>query len=280
MSGRPQGTQAHCRCGSDFELPARPDAAGALACPGCGANIGHDSTSCQYCDARLAIRACPRCFAMLFLGVEFCGACGAKANDPANALEDGRAAPRTCPRCRPPTRLVSQLVGSLGLDACTHCQGVFVDTDLLERLLAERRHESPDETPAMQALLTRKTSTARIVGQIEGIKRDTSRVYIQCPDCSGHMVRRTFGRRSGVIVDICKAHGTWFDADELDRVVAFVQDGGVDRDPNLRTSAAQGGADFFKAKKLNYGVEGVAPKRRLTGFFETSLDALKRFFDD
>ena len=34
---------------------------------------------------------------------------------------------------------------------------------------------------------------------------------------------------SGVVLDSCAQHGTWFDADELRRVVEFVRDGGLDR---------------------------------------------------
>jgi Zn-finger nucleic acid-binding protein len=42
------------------------------------------------------------------------------------------------------------------------------------------------------------------------------------------MARMTFGQRSGVIVDVCRAHGTWFDAGELDAVMAFVRGGGLE----------------------------------------------------
>ena len=40
-------------------------------------------------------------------------------------------------------------------------------------------------------------------------------------------MRKNFGRRSGVIVDWCGRHGTWFDPDELERVAAFVAAGGL-----------------------------------------------------
>jgi Zn-finger nucleic acid-binding protein len=40
------------------------------------------------------------------------------------------------------------------------------------------------------------------------------------------MYRRNYGRRSGVIVDICKDHGIWFDADELPRILAWIRSGG------------------------------------------------------
>jgi Zn-finger nucleic acid-binding protein len=43
------------------------------------------------------------------------------------------------------------------------------------------------------------------------------------------MNRVNFARCSGVVVDVCKPHGTWFDADELQRILAFVAGGGIDR---------------------------------------------------
>ena len=41
------------------------------------------------------------------------------------------------------------------------------------------------------------------------------------------MNRVNFARCSGVIVDICKQHGTWFDRDELSRIVEFIHGGGL-----------------------------------------------------
>ena len=42
------------------------------------------------------------------------------------------------------------------------------------------------------------------------------------------MNRINFARCSGVIVDICKGHGTWFDRDELSRIVEFIRGGGLE----------------------------------------------------
>jgi len=42
------------------------------------------------------------------------------------------------------------------------------------------------------------------------------------------MNRINFARCSGVVVDICKGHGTWFDRDELTRIVEFIRGGGLD----------------------------------------------------
>ena len=43
------------------------------------------------------------------------------------------------------------------------------------------------------------------------------------------MNRMNFARVSGVVIDVCHDHGTWFDRDELYRVVTFVQEGGLDK---------------------------------------------------
>jgi Zn-finger nucleic acid-binding protein len=39
------------------------------------------------------------------------------------------------------------------------------------------------------------------------------------------MNRTNYGRRSGVIVDICSAHGVWFDDGELARILGWIREG-------------------------------------------------------
>jgi Zn-finger nucleic acid-binding protein len=50
------------------------------------------------------------------------------------------------------------------------------------------------------------------------------------------MARVNFGKHSGIVVDVCRWHGTWFDAGELDAAMEFVHAGGVPRgSPPLRS---------------------------------------------
>ncbi len=42
------------------------------------------------------------------------------------------------------------------------------------------------------------------------------------------MSRMNFARCSGVIVDVCKGHCTWFDRDELRSILEFIKKGGLD----------------------------------------------------
>lgn len=51
--------------------------------------------------------------------------------------------------------------------------------------------------------------------------------YLSCPLCRSSMNRVNFGKVSGVIVDVCRVHGTWFDGGELTRVVSFASAGGL-----------------------------------------------------
>ncbi|MBW2368887.1 MAG: zf-TFIIB domain-containing protein [Deltaproteobacteria bacterium] len=43
------------------------------------------------------------------------------------------------------------------------------------------------------------------------------------------MVRRNFKKISGVMVDICRDHGVWFDAGELEQIRIFIANGGLDK---------------------------------------------------
>ena len=42
------------------------------------------------------------------------------------------------------------------------------------------------------------------------------------------MNRMNFARCSGVIVDVCRGHGVWFDRDELRGIIEFIRAGGLD----------------------------------------------------
>jgi Zn-finger nucleic acid-binding protein len=48
----------------------------------------------------------------------------------------------------------------------------------------------------------------------------------RCPSCRSTMTRVIFGRRSGVVIDVCAMHGTWFDAGELTKVLTFAANEG------------------------------------------------------
>jgi Zn-finger nucleic acid-binding protein len=53
--------------------------------------------------------------------------------------------------------------------------------------------------------------------------------YVPCPVCHELMNRVNFAHCSHTIVDVCGKHGTWFDKDELRKVVEFIRAGGLEQ---------------------------------------------------
>lgn len=183
---------------------------GSLQCPQCGAVATSDAAQCAYCKARLATVACPSCFGMVFLGAAHCSHCGtAIAREAAPA-----AGARSCPRCERP--LETTLIGEAFLDECPSCHGLWVDAASFEKITTSREHQA--------VVLTLGDATPRAAeAEAPGGVR-----YIPCPSCARLMNRLNFAHCSGVIVDLCKEHGVWFDRDELRRIVEFIRDGGLE----------------------------------------------------
>jgi len=105
-------------------------------------------------------------------------------------------------------------VGSVLLDECLACGGVFVDPPSFERICAEREQQA----------VVLKASFPAPAGRPSRAER-----YWPCPACGRLMNRQNFARLSGVIVDVCKGHGVWFNHGELQAIVEFVRAGGLDR---------------------------------------------------
>jgi Zn-finger nucleic acid-binding protein len=215
LAGRPSGTQARCRCGREFAIGVASDHASVLSCPGCGGKSSASQTRCEYCGIPLATIRCPRCFALCFAGAKHCAQCGSILTAPARAFHDDGSAAMRCPRCR--VALTADLVSDTLVDQCDHCGGLWLDHRVLERVIDERRRQ-----PTLDVAL------GRLPVPLENV--DTRKVvYLHCPECGTIMNRRNFGKRSGVIVDVCPAHGVWFDNGELARIIEFVRSGGWER---------------------------------------------------
>ena len=59
------------------------------------------------------------------------------------------------------------------------------------------------------------------------------------------MNRRNYAGTSGVIIDLCRTDGIWFDADELARILVWIRAGGVERpkpEPKREDEEAEDGA--------------------------------------
>jgi len=182
----------------------------ALRCPGCGAPVPPDAPQCPYCQAQLATVACSTCFALVPLSASHCPACGAAMTPRTPLAAEG--AP--CPACAKP--LAASRVGDLETRACLACGGLWLDRAVFEQLGASRERQGA-------VLGTLPAPSAPPVMGLEPVQ------YRPCPACGERMNRVNYARRSGVVLDVCKAHGLWFDRDELRRLLAFIAGGGLER---------------------------------------------------
>jgi len=147
---------------------------------------------------------------MIFQGAKFCSHCGARAD----RSEIDAAANTSCPHCKISFEAVT--VGSTSLRECPKCEGIWMDNASFNQICTDREEQS-----AVLGMATLLPSQVRA---------DELKVrYYPCPVCKLLMNRVNFSHCSGVIVDICRQHGTWFDKDELRRIVEFIRGGGLDK---------------------------------------------------
>jgi Zn-finger nucleic acid-binding protein len=187
-----------------------------LNCPMCGAAAATASVHCAYCDARLATIACPSCFGMMFKGSRHCPHCGALG---ACARTANDASTRHCPRC-PGIRLEPVELGATMLFECPQCDGIWMEAAAFERICADREQQS--------AVLGAPSPVPSPAAGLEARGNGGAVRYVPCPECGQLMNRLNFARCSGVIVDLCKGHGTWFDREELRGIVEFIRAGGLE----------------------------------------------------
>ncbi|MFL6374756.1 MAG: double zinc ribbon domain-containing protein [Pyrinomonadaceae bacterium] len=181
----------------------------ALNCPNCGAAVASDSSSCEFCRTRLKTVACTKCLGMMFAGAKFCPRCGAIAAPLLVSLEENNG---DCPRCR--SALEKLEIGATTMRGCGHCDGLWMAADVFEETCANAEQRS-----VVLGYFRDRPSRPITATKI---------AYVPCPDCGQLMNRSNFARASGVVVDVCKPHGVWFDADELPSIIEFVQKGGME----------------------------------------------------
>jgi Zn-finger nucleic acid-binding protein len=191
---------------------------GLLRCPYCGGPCGSEARACPHCDVELASVRCSHCFALHFPGSRFCARCGRELEP--EPLLDATDAP--CPRCEKPLRVAAsgspmaeKLEGLALFHECIGCGGVFLDSASLERVFSPESLGFPQSVALGHAVPTARAPSAPDVVR-----------YLNCPVCNRLMNRVNFGRHSGIIVDVCKDHGTWFDAGELTRAIEFAKGDG------------------------------------------------------
>jgi Zn-finger nucleic acid-binding protein len=145
----------------------------------------------------------------MFVGAKFCSHCGARA---ARTEVAGQGTLR-CPRCQ--VDMPAIVLGGCNLRECSRCQGVWADAETLQQICTDQEKQA--------AVLAMPAPPAEPSGLEKNIR------YLPCPVCRQLMNRVNFAHCSHVILDVCKAHGTWFDGDELRRTVEFIRAGGLEK---------------------------------------------------
>lgn len=214
------GDEVQCVCDRVLVVgPPKEVTVRGHACGHCGGTISAADEDCSYCGAHLSpadrveTTICPVCATRLPNDSAHCKACGVELRAAAipPIPRDGK-----CPRCDGKLRV--HLTERAELIECSDgCGGIWCSRETFERLQRDSRRAAAtgaSDAPAEEI----KTS----LGAPAGAKRQ----YVPCPTCGDLMQRRMFrheGRGSGIVLDVCRDHGVWFDADELQSALAFVR---------------------------------------------------------
>jgi Zn-finger nucleic acid-binding protein len=149
----------------------------------------------------------------MFAGTQFCPHCGTRT---ASGTADPNAAALPCPGCD--TEMPGVRIGSTPMHQCPSCAGNWLDTETFTQLCTNR-----EERGSVANLMGGSSPATIPAAPLAAVH------YLSCPRCKKTMNRTNFGHRSGVIIDVCKGHGAWFDSGELRRVLLFVESGGLEK---------------------------------------------------
>lgn len=211
----------HCRCGGVVEVP-EPRAAEArlVRCASCGAVRGAGGSNCEFCGARYSSvdkgwgSMCPECYCRLPNDAQFCVECGVKISP---QKLDAIRSDLLCPRCQ--CTMQDRAIEKISMTECGGCGGLWLGVDTF-RILCEDKQTLEIATVG---LARKKRRVHFELTEAEEVK------YVPCPVCKHLMNRRNFGRVSGVIIDTCRECGVWLDNQELNRIIQFIQAGGLEK---------------------------------------------------
>jgi Zn-finger nucleic acid-binding protein len=186
--------------------------AAAFHCPNCGAAASPDSVVCLYCGSPIATRICPACFGSVAVTMKHCPFCGTVVPESAPIRESTLK----CPHCE--SVLERTEVGRHTLHECLQCGGLWIDKNTFQDIC--RREE--EQEAVLRFRFEEKTESGK-----KRYKR--KRAYIPCPECGKLMNHKNFSHCSGIVLDWCRDHGSWFDKRELQEIIIFIRNGGLIR---------------------------------------------------
>lgn len=218
------GSLVRCHCGSELKVPAHE--VSTVRCPSCGGTVDASSNRCIFCQSLITSKLCPKCGRGVREDAKFCDGCGEtlQSFDPPPVGSTNHR----CPRCDEP--LFSQTVGGFPVEVCDACMGMWIEHGVIENIYAD----APKGLTPHRPLPLPQTDTIERSGP-------KPKAYIPCPECAKMMNPQNYGVRSGVIIDVCREHGVWFDADELNKILQFHANGGrpIDRIADAKKAAKE-----------------------------------------
>ena len=151
-------------------------------------------------------------------------------------------------------------IGNSKVLECAKCLGLWLDTQSFEKLCADKEQQS--------AVLGDASLADRSIQQ-------TKVNYVPCPECSQLMNRANFARCSGVIIDLCKQHGIWFDRNELSRIVEFIRSGGLEKSRAKEKNALEEERRKLQQEQLaldmqHSGITDLGERDRVSGIASAS----------
>lgn len=217
-SGKRPGDRFRCRCGAAVTVqePQGHDA-DVVRCVSCGATREQNASRCDHCGADFTVHeqdlhtVCPNCLARVSDRARYCHHCAAVLIAEAVAGDESALG---CPVCGKDWHLTSRRVRDTQIQVleCQKCGGFWIGLETFDRLLDREAQQPQSAAPPSGPPLEPPTRTP----------------YRPCAVCGQLMVRRNFGRTSGVIVDLCGSHGIWFDAQELAHVLRWIRSGNLE----------------------------------------------------
>ena len=217
----------HCVCGETIVIPeVQVRDSAVVRCSSCGAPRSAGSSSCKHCASDYTLHErdldtiCSACMTRVSNKARYCHHCATPVLPQGKV---GRPTDYRCPACRVRHEMNSRTLGdlSIALLECPRCAGIWLGQDAFQ-FVADRSREKtlPEDLVRGSSAMLRPQTANEAAGGVR---------YRPCPVCRKYMNRRNYGKRSGVVIDSCKEHGIWFDANELGGILRWIRKGGEER---------------------------------------------------